>query len=122
LVEHTARIAARETSASGIRWTFSPVLTSPRDVRWEGWPKDLVKTPIFGAALARAYVRGYQASGWMRLIVSRPARSTTLAYGAAEGGRDYNTVELSEHTLRQFYLPPFRAAVDAGACHAHERV
>ena len=115
LVERTARVAAREASASGIRWTFSPMVDIARDARWGRMTEGAGEDPYLGALMASAYVRGYQGA---RLdapdsIVACPKHF--VGYGAAEGGRDYNTVELSERTLRQFYLPPFQAAVDAGA-------
>jgi beta-glucosidase len=115
LIERAARVAARETSASGIRWTFSPMVDIARDARWGRIAEGSGEDPYLGAALARAYVRGYQGA---RLDASDSIAACPkhyVGYGAAEGGRDYNTVELSEHTLRQFYLPPFHAAVDAGA-------
>jgi beta-glucosidase len=115
LVERTARVAAREASASGIRWTFSPMVDISRDARWGRIMEGAGEDPYLGAAIARAYVRGYQST---RLDASDSIAACAkhfVGYGAAEGGRDYNTVELSEHTLRQFYLPPFHAAVDAGA-------
>jgi beta-glucosidase len=115
LVERTARAAAREASASGIRWTFAPAVDIARDARWGRMTEGSGEDPYLGAALARAYVRGYQGA---RLDASDSIAACPkhyAGYGAAEGGRDYNSVELSEHTLRQFYLPAFRAAVDAGA-------
>lgn len=115
LIEQTARVAAREASASGIRWTFSPMVDIARDARWGRMTEGSGEDPFLGAAIARAYVRGYQGA---RLdapdsIVACPKHF--VGYGAAEGGRDYNTTEISEHTLRQYYLPPFRAAIDEGA-------
>src|SRR6202158_6202400 len=115
LVEQTTRIAARETSASGIRWTFSPMVDIARDARWGRMAEGSGEDPYLGAALARAYVRGYQGERLDAADSIAACPQHYGGYGAAEGGRDYNTVELSEHTLRQFYLPPFRAAVDAGA-------
>jgi len=115
LVEQTARIAARETSASGIRWAFSPMVDIARDARWGRIAEGSGEDPYLGAALARAYVRGYQGERLDAADSIAACPKHYVGYGAAEGGRDYNTVELSEHTLRQFYLPPFRAAVDAGA-------
>ena len=115
LVERTARIAARETSASGIRWTFSPMVDIARDARWGRIAEGSGEDPYLGAALARAYVRGYQGARLDAADSIAACPKHYVGYGAAEGGRDYNAVELSEHTLRQFYLPPFRAAVDAGA-------
>ena len=115
LVERTARVAAREASASGVRWTFSPMVDIARDARWGRMAEGAGEDPYLGAAMARAYVRGYQG---VRLDATDSIAACPkhyVGYGAAEGGRDYNTVELSEHTLRQFYLPPFHAAVDEGA-------
>jgi beta-glucosidase len=114
LIEKTARVAAREASASGIRWTFSPMVDIARDARWGRITEGAGEDPYLGAVIARAYVRGYQG---VRLGATDSIAACVkhyVGYGAAEGGRDYNTVELSEHTLRQFYLPPFHAAVDAG--------
>src|SRR2546421_4427908 len=115
LVENAAWIAARETSASGIRWTFSRMVDIARDARWGRIAEGSGEDPYLGAALARAYVRGYQGKRLDAADSIAACPKHYVGYGAAEGGRDYNAVELSEHTLRQFYLPPFRAAVDAGA-------
>ncbi len=114
LVEGINRIAAREASAVGIRWTFAPMLDIARDARWgriaEGYGED----PYLASRLAEAAVHGFQGDD-----VSRPDRLVACAkhyvgYGAAEGGRDYDSAELSEATLRDVYLPPYRAAVVAG--------
>jgi beta-glucosidase len=115
LVERAARVAARESSASGIRWTFSPMVDIARDARWGRMAEGSGEDPFLGAALARAYVRGYQGANLDAKDSVAACVKHFVGYGAAEGGRDYNTVELSEHTLRQFYLPPFHAAVDEGA-------
>ena len=115
LVEQTARVAARETSATGIRWTFSPMVDIARDARWGRITEGAGEDPFLGSAMAAAYVRGYQGT---RLDAPDSIAATAkhfVGYGAAEAGRDYNTTEISEHTLRSIYLPPFRAAVDAGA-------
>ncbi len=115
LIEQTARVAARETSASGIRWTFSPMVDIARDARWGRMTEGSGEDPFLGAAIARAYVRGYQGARLDAPDSIAACPKHFVGYGAAEGGRDYNSVELSEHTLRQFYLPPFHAAVDSGA-------
>jgi beta-glucosidase len=115
LVEQAARIAAREASATGIRWTFSPMVDIARDARWGRMTEGAGEDPYLGSVMAAAYVRGYQGT---RLDAPDSIAATAkhyVGYGAAEGGRDYNTTEISEQTLRQVYLPPFRAAVDAGA-------
>jgi beta-glucosidase len=115
LVERTARVAAREASASGIRWTFSPMVDVARDARWGRMAEGSGEDPYLGSRMASAYVRGYQSKRLDAADSIAACPKHFVGYGAAEGGRDYNSVELSEHTLRQFYLPPFRAAIDAGA-------
>ncbi|HWM37715.1 MAG TPA: beta-glucosidase BglX [Streptomyces sp.] len=115
LVEQSARVAAEEASATGIRWTFSPMVDIARDARWGRITEGAGEDPFLGSEMAAAYVRGYQGT---RLDAPDSIAATAkhyVGYGAAEAGRDYNTTEISEHTLRQVYLPPFRAAVDAGA-------
>src|SRR5437870_8974313 len=115
LVERTARVAGREASAAGIRWTFSPMVDIARDARWGRMAEGAGEDPYLGSAMASAYVRGYQGTRLDAADSIAACPKHFVGYGAAEGGRDYNSVELSEHTLRQFYLPPFHAAVDAGA-------
>jgi len=115
LIEQTARVAAREASASGIRWTFSPMVDIARDARWGRMTEGAGEDPFLGAAIARAYVRGYQGARLDAPDSIAACAKHFVGYGAAEGGRDYNSTEISEHTLRQYYLPPFRAAVDEGA-------
>ena len=115
LVEHVARVAAGEASASGIRWTFSPMVDIARDARWGRMAEGAGEDPFLGSQMAAAYVRGYQGSRLDAPDSIAACAKHYVGYGAAEGGRDYNTTEISEHTLRQFYLPPFHAAVDAGA-------
>src|SRR5947209_3790876 len=115
LVERTARVAGCEGSATGIGWTFYPRVDIARDARWGRMAEGAGEDPYLGAAMARAYVRGYQGARLDDPESIAACAKHFVAYGAAEGGRDYNTVELSERTLRQVYLPPFQAAVDAGA-------
>jgi beta-glucosidase len=114
LVEEAAAAAAREAAANGIRWTFSPMVDIARDPRWgriaEGCGEDAYLTGLLGAAM----VRGYQGKD-----LADPERVAACAkhfvgYGAAEGGRDYNTADLSEPTLRDVHLGPFAACVQAG--------
>jgi beta-glucosidase len=128
LFEHTAEIAAREMAADGFDWTFAPMVDLARDPRWgriaEGYGED----PWLSAQYAAASVRGFQGTdpAARDRVVACPKHY--VGYGAAEGGRDYNTVELSDYTLRNFYLPPFRAGIAAGALtvmsafHAHNGV
>jgi beta-glucosidase len=115
LVEKAARVAAQESSAAGVRWAFSPMVDIARDSRWGRISEGAGEDPYLGAAMARAFVRGYQGEHLDSpdSIVACPKHY--VGYGAAEAGRDYNTTEISEHTLRQFYLPPFHAAEQAGA-------
>ncbi|MGD9146446.1 MAG: glycoside hydrolase family 3 N-terminal domain-containing protein [Anaerolineae bacterium] len=115
LVESAARIAVEEASADGTDWVFAPMVDVCRDPRWGRIAEGAGEDPFLGAAMARAQVRGFQArnldSG--RRLVACPKHY--VAYGAAEAGKDYNTVDISERTLRDVYLPPFRAALDEGA-------
>lgn len=115
LAERTAAVAAAETGAAGVRWTFAPMVDIARDPRWGRIAEGAGEDPYLGSALARARVRGFQGND-----PSAPDRVLACAkhwvgYGAAEGGRDYNTTDISEHALRTVYLPPFKAALDAGA-------
>lgn len=115
LLERAARAAAEEASAHGIDWIFAPMVDIARDPRWGRVSEGAGEDPYLGSALAAARVRGFQSqdleSG--RRIVACPKHY--VGYGAAEAGRDYNSVDISERTLRDVYLPPFKAAFDAGA-------
>ena len=115
IVEKAARIAAEEASAAGVRWTFSPMVDIARDARWGRISEGAGEDPFLGAAMARAYVRGYQGQHLDAPDSIVACAKHYVGYGAAEAGRDYNTTEISEHTLRQYYLPPFEAAAAAGA-------
>ncbi len=108
IVEATARAAGREARAAGVNWTFAPMVDIARDPRWGRIAEGSGEDPYLGSLLAAARVRGFQEN------VLATAKHFA-AYGAAEGGRDYNTVDVSERTLREIYLPPFKAALDAGA-------
>ena len=114
LAERSARVAAREASATGIRWTFSPMLDLARDPRWGRVAEGEGEDPFLVSAFARAYVRGYQGRSLKSAESILACAKHYVGYGAAEAGRDYNTTEISEHTLREYYLPPFHAAVEAG--------
>ena len=115
VVEKAARVAAQEASAGGVRWTFSPMVDIARDARWGRISEGAGEDPFLGAAMARAYVRGYQGEHLDAPDSIVACAKHYVGYGAAEAGRDYNTTEISEHTLREFYLPPFHAAEEAGA-------
>ncbi len=112
--EESARIAAREASATGVRWTFAPMVDVARDARWGRIVEGAGEDPYLSSIMARARVLGFQGTDY-----SQPDRVVAcakhwVAYGAAEGGRDYNTTDMSEHALREIYFPPFKAALDAG--------
>jgi beta-glucosidase len=115
LVEQTARAAAREASSSGIRWVFSPMVDIARDARWGRMAEGAGEDPYLGEVMARAYVRGYQGTRLDAADSVAACAKHFVGYGAAESGRDYNSTEISEHTLRQYYLPPFHAAIEEGA-------
>ena len=115
LVVDVSRMAAEEASTAGIRWFYSPMVDISRDPRWGRSVEGAGEDPYLGAAMARAYIRGYQGDD-----LSKPGNVAAsvkhyAAYGAAEAGREYNTTDMSEITLRQVYLPPYQAAVGAGA-------
>lgn len=115
LVEEAARIASKEASADGTDWIFAPMVDVCRDARWGRIAEGSGEDPVLGAELARARVRGFQASDLTsgRRVVACPKHYA--AYGAAESGKDYNAVDISERTLRDVFLPPFKAAFDEGA-------
>ena len=114
LVRQSARIAAREASAAGIHWTFSPMVDIARDPRWgrvaEGYGED----PYLASAMAAAMVHGYQGESLDAADSIAACAKHYVGYGAAEGGRDYNTTWIPENLLREVYLKPFQAAKDAG--------
>jgi len=115
LVEATARMAAQEASADGIRWVFSPMVDIARDARWGRIVEGSGESPYLGSAMARAYVRGYQGTSLSNPDSVAACVKHFAAYGAAIAGRDYNAVDMSDLMLRQVYLPPYQAAVDAGS-------
>src|SRR5213596_265776 len=107
-VEAAAQVAAREAAAAGVNWTFAPMVDIARDPRWGRISEGAGEDPYLGSLMAAARVRGFQES------ILATAKHFA-AYGAAQAGRDYNTADISQRTLREVYLPPFKAAVDAGA-------
>ena len=115
LVERAARVAAKEASREGVRWTYSPMVDIARDSRWGRIIEGAGEDPYLGSALAAAYVRGYQGAKLSDPDSIAACAKHFVGYGAAEGGRDYNTTEIPSRLLRQVYLPPFQAALDAGA-------
>ncbi len=115
MLEQASHVAAEEASVTGINWNYAPMVDIGRDPRWGRIAESAGEDPFLGMAMARARVHGFQSTNLAsnRRIVACPKHY--VGYGAAEAGRDYNTVDVSERTLRDVYLPPFRAAFDAGA-------
>src|SRR5881409_1480620 len=113
--ESTARAAAREAAAAGVNWTFAPMVDIARDPRWGRIAEGSGEDPYLGSAMAAARVRGFQGRDLRAPDAVLATVKHFAAYGGAEGGRDYNTVDVSERTLREIYLPPYHAAVEAGA-------
>jgi beta-glucosidase len=113
-VEQDASVAAAEAAAAGIRWTFAPMVDIARDPRWGRIVEGSGEDPYLGAVLAAARVRGFQGSDYGQSDKVVACAKHWVAYGAAEGGRDYNTTEVSERTLREIYFPPFKATAEAG--------
>jgi len=114
-IKKGARIAATEASASGIHWTFAPMVDIARDPRWGRVMEGAGEDPYLGSKIAYARVKGFQGEKLGGIDAVMACAKHFAAYGAAVGGRDYNSVDMSERMLWEVYLPPFKAAVDAGA-------
>src|ERR1700712_2770330 len=112
-IEEAQTVAAREARAAGIHWTFAPMADVARDPRWGRIIEGAGEDPVLGAAVAAAQVRGFQGQLGAENVLAGPKHFA--GYGAARGGRDYDDVDISESELWNVYLPPFRAAIDAGA-------
>ena len=112
-VEDAQAVAAREARAVGIHWTFAPMVDIARDPRWGRIVEGAGEDPVLGAAVAAAQVRGFQGDLGEERVLAGPKH--LAGYGAARGGRDYDDADVSDAELWNVYLPPFRAAVDAGA-------
>jgi beta-glucosidase len=115
LVERSARIAATEASADGINWTFSPMVDIARDPRWGRIAEGSGEDAYLGGQIAKAMVRGYQGTDLTKNNTILSCVKHYAMYGAAEAGRDYNTTDMSRVRMFNEYLPPYKAAVDAGA-------
>ena len=113
-IERSARIAAKEASADGISWTYSPMVDISMDARWGRVAEGGGEDPFLGSCIARAMVRGYQGDYSSRENIMACVKHFAL-YGASEAGRDYNTVDMSRLRMFNRYFPPYRAAVEAGA-------
>lgn len=114
LVEEGARVAAVEASSDGIRWTFSPMVDVSRDPRWGRIAESCGEDPYLNAVMGAAMIKGYQGDSLSNPTAMAACAKHFVAYGAAEGGRDYNSTFIPERVLRNVYLPPFKAAADAG--------
>ncbi len=113
-VERAARIAAIEATAHGLHWTYAPMVDIARDPRWGRVVEGSGEDPYLGSVMAAARVRGFQGADLAAADTLLATAKHFVAYGAAEGGRDYNTADLSDRTVQEIYLPPFQAAVNAG--------
>ncbi|WP_428993091.1 glycoside hydrolase family 3 N-terminal domain-containing protein [Luteibacter rhizovicinus] len=115
LAERTARVTAVEATAAGIHWTYAPAVDIARDQRWGRGAEGSGEDVVLGSAFAAARVRGFQGTDLTATdsLLSTPKHFA--AYGAVAGGMEYNSVDISEQTLRDVHLPPFKAALDAGA-------
>ncbi|HZJ61665.1 MAG TPA: beta-glucosidase BglX [Chitinophagaceae bacterium] len=114
-IKLSARIAATEAAAAGVHWTFAPMVDIARDPRWGRVMEGAGEDPYLGSVIAAARVRGFQGKGLGNIDAVMACAKHFAAYGAAIGGRDYNSVDMSDRTLWEIYLPPFKAAADAGA-------
>jgi beta-glucosidase len=113
-LKRAASIAAAESRAAGVHWTFAPMVDIARDARWGRIAEGSGEDPYLGSVMARARVEGFQGTDYSADDKVVACAKHWVAYGAAEAGRDYNTTEVSERSLREVYFPPFKAAVDAG--------
>ena len=114
-IQKSARIAAAEASAEGLHWTYAPMCDIARDPRWGRMMEGAGEDVYLGSRIAEARVRGFQGDGLGKLDAVMACVKHFAAYGAAQAGRDYHTVDISERVLREIYLPPYKAAIDAGA-------
>nr|WP_067061777.1 beta-glucosidase BglX [Mucilaginibacter sp. L294] len=115
IIEHAAHIAAKEATAEGLNWVFSPMVDIARDARWGRISEGSGEDPYLGGKVAAAMVRGYQGTSLKNADAVMACVKHFALYGAAEAGREYNTVDMSRVAMYNYYLPPYKAALDAGA-------
>jgi len=115
MIEDAERVAAVEATAEGINWTFAPMVDISRDPRWGRVMEGSGEDTWLGCKIAEARVKGFQGTDLKANNTLLACAKHFAAYGAAQGGRDYNTVDISQLALHEIYLPPFKASVDAGA-------
>src|SRR6476646_942519 len=114
LVQRSARVAATEATADGLCWAFSPMVDIARDPRWGRIAEGAGEDPFLGSQIAKAMVRGYQGNDLANDHTVIACVKHFALYGAAEAGRDYNTVDMSRIKMYEYYLPPYKAAIEAG--------
>jgi len=114
LIEKSARVAATEASADGLNWAFSPMVDIARDARWGRISEGSGEDPYLGSEIAKAMVHGYQGTDLSKDNTIMACVKHFALYGAAEAGREYNTVDMSRIKMYEYYLPPYKAAIDAG--------
>jgi beta-glucosidase len=114
MIEQSSRIAAEEASAEGIHWTFAPMIDVSREPRWGRISEGAGEDVFLNSEIAKAYVQGFQGDDLSQPNTILACAKHFVAYGAAQAGRDYHTTNMGEGELRNVYLPPFKAAVDAG--------
>jgi len=114
-IQKSARIAADEASAEGLHWTFAPMCDIARDPRWGRMVEGAGEDVYLGSKIAAARVKGFQGDGIGSLNSVMASVKHFAAYGAAQAGRDYHTTDMSDRVLREVHLPPYKAAIDAGA-------
>lgn len=114
LIESAAKMAAKEATADGINWNFSPMVDISRDARWGRISEGSGEDPYLGSAIAKAMVKGYQGKDLKNEFTMMATVKHLALYGAVEAGRDYNSVDMSKVKMYNQYLPPYKAAVDAG--------
>jgi beta-glucosidase len=115
LISSLAHMAAIEAKTAGVNWFYSPMVDIARDARWGRCTEGAGEDPYLGAAIARAYIRGYQGESLSAPDSVAACVKHFAGYGAAEAGREYNTTDMSEIRLREIYLPPYKAAIETGA-------
>ena len=115
LIRETARLSAKEATASGLNWTFNPMVDVARDPRWGRVAEGAGEDPYLVSLIGAARVEGYQGDNLKDPFTMMACVKHFAAYGAAQAGRDYHTVDMSDRVLREIYLPPYKAAIDAGA-------
>lgn len=114
MIRRSATLAAKEATADGLNWVFSPMVDIARDPRWGRVSEGNGEDPFLGSQIAAAMVKGYQGTNLADKTTVMSCVKHFALYGAAEGGRDYNTVDMSRITMMEYFLPPYKAAVDAG--------